>query len=142
MKKIQLLYLFLLVFPSSIVFAQNECEHAIYGLKSDMFGNVGMDIGLLKLNNVYTGIQGIIPYNNKKSTFYINCVYGYGTRLLFNSRCIFTGILGLYTNDCFNEININTINVGGGLTIMRRRIAVGCSFTNRESFSLKIGFCH
>jgi len=142
MKKSRLLYLFLLIFSSSIVFAQEESKQNIYGLKFDKFGHVAMDVGTLGSNNVYTGIQGTIPYNNKNSVFYINCVYGYGSNFLFNSKCILTGILGLYTNDYFNEININTVNIGCGLTIVKHRIAVGCSYTNRESFSVKIGLCH
>jgi len=101
-----------------------------------------MDVSILKSNNVYTGTQGTIPYNNKSSVFYANCVYGYGSNFLFNSKCILTVILGVYTNDYFNMININTVNIGCGLTIVERRIAVECSFTNWESFSVKIGLCH
>lgn len=142
MKKLRLFYLFFLFFFSSIVSAQEESEHNIYGLKFDKFGHVGMDVGTLNLNNVYTGIQGTIPYNNMNSVFYVNCVYGYGNNFLFNSKCILTGILGAYTNDYFKVININTLNYGCGLTVVKRRIAVGCSFTNRESFSVKIGFCY
>lgn len=142
MKNLRLLYFFLLIFSSSIVSAQEESKQNIYALKFDKFGHVGMDVGVLKSNNVYTGIQGTIPYNNKSSVFYANYVYGYGSNFLFNSKCILTGILGVYTNDYFNVINISTVNVGCGLTIVKHKMAVGCSFTNRESFSVKIGLCY
>jgi len=140
MKSLRSLFLFIFLLSLIIVSAQEDHKYSIYGLKYDMRGHVGMDIGTLKPNNVYTGIQGTIPYDSKNSEFYMNLVYGHGYNFLFNSKFIATGILGVYTNDYFDTINIKTINLGCGITMLKNGIGIGCSYTNRELFSVKIAF--
>lgn len=119
---------------------EEEHKYNLYGLKYDMRGHIEMDIGTLQSSNVYTGIQGTIPFNSKNSEFYMNGVYGRGVNFLFNSKLIVSGIIGLYTNDFFNTIDIKTVNVGCGFTLLKSGIGIGCSYTNRELFSVKLAF--
>ena len=140
MKGLRLFFLFTFLLSLMIVSAQEEHNYNIYGLKYDMRGHIGMDVGTLKPNNIYTGIQGTIPYDCKNSEFYMNCVFGYGNSFLFNSKFIVTGIIGLHTNDYFDTINIKTVNLGCGFTILKSGIGIGCSYTNGELFSMKIAF--
>lgn len=134
-----LFFSFLFMFLS--VSAQKECSYNIYGLELDMHRHIGLDVGTLNSNNIYTGIQGTIPFNNRNSEFYMNCVYGYGYDFLFNSKFIVTGIFGVYSNNSFATVNICNINFGCGLTIVKKTVVIGCSTTNWEFFRLKIGFC-
>jgi hypothetical protein len=140
MKGLRSLFLFTFLLSLIIVSAQEEQNYNIYGLKYDMRGHVGMDVGILKANNVYTGIQGKISCDNKNREFYMNCVYGRGCNFLFNSKFIVAGIIGVYTNDFFETINIKTVNMGCGFTMLKAGIGIGCSYTNRELFSVKIAF--
>ena len=141
MKGLRSLFLFTFLLSLIIVSAQEEQNYNIYGLKYDMRGHVGMDVGTLKPNNIYAGIQGTIPFDCKTREFYMNCVFGYGYNFLFNSKFIVTGILGMHTNDFFETINIKTVNLGCGFTMLKSGIGIGCSYTNRELFSVKIAFC-
>ena len=140
MKGLRSLFLFTFLLSLTIVSAQKEYNYNIYGLKYDIRGHIGIDVGTLKPNKIYTGIQGTIPYDSKNSEFYMNCVWGYGNNFLFNSKLIVTGILGMHTTDFFETINIETVNLGCGFTILKAGIGIGCSYTNRELFSAKIAF--
>ena len=140
MKGLRSFFLFAFLQSLMVVSAQEEHNYNIYGLKYDMRGHIGMDVGTLKPNNVYTGIQGTIPYDCKTREFYMNCVFGYGNNFLFNSKFIVTGIVGVHTNDYFDTINIKIVNLGCGFTILKSGIGIGCSYTNRELFSVKIAF--
>jgi hypothetical protein len=140
MKSLRSLILSVFLLFSMIASAQEEHNYTVYGLKYDMRGHIGMDIGGLKPNNIYTGIQGTIPYNSKNSEFYMNCVFGYGNNFLLHTKFILTGIIGLHTNDYFDTVNIKTVNMGCGFTMLKSGIGIGCSYTNGELFSVKIAF--
>jgi len=140
MKGLRLFFLFAFLLSLMIVSAQEEHNYTVYGLKYDMRGHIGMDVGTLKTNNIYAGIQGTIPYDCKNSEFYMNCVFGYGNNFLFNSKFIVTGIIGLHTSDYFDTIDIKTVNLGCGFMILKCGIGIGCSYTNRELFNVRIAF--
>lgn len=140
MKSLRSFFLFVFLFSMIIASAQEEHNYTIYGLKYDMHGHVGMDVGTLNSKNVYMGIQGLIPISSKSSKFYMNCVYGRGCNFLFKSKLIVTGIIGVHTNNNFDTVDIKTVNLGCGFTLLRYGIGIGCSYTNRELFSVKIAF--
>lgn len=132
------LFLFLFIFYSSITLAQYNYD--VIAFKSDWRGNLGVDVGTLKKNNLYIGCQGTIPFNNNNREFYINGVIGYGKGFVFNSILIINGIFGIHVTDTFHTMSTTKINLGGGFSILEKGIVIGCSWTNRESFSSKIGF--
>lgn len=70
----------------------------------------------------------------------MNCVYGRGGNFLFKSKFILTGIVGIYTDNNFDTVDFNTINWGCGFNVIKYGIVIGCSYTNREFFSVKVGF--
>lgn len=109
----------------------------IVALQHDMRGHVGIDIGNLK-NNVYSGIQGTIPYNTTNKEYYINYVYGYGINIIPSNTIIITGILGLHTNDFIETVHFN---YGCGFTIVNdNKVVIGISYTNKQLFTAKLGF--
>jgi len=144
MKIIRILALFLLIFYTSVASAQMDCcKYNIFTLKHDMRGHVGIDVGCLGKNSLYTGIQGTIPLSTFDSTneYYMNASCGYGVDFLNRSKFILMGIVGLFTVDGFDTFGTKNINVGGGITILTSNtVVVGFSFTNKEKFAAKIGF--
>jgi len=110
----------------------------IIAIQHDMLGHVGIDVGDLKANNVYSGMQGTIPYNTTNKEYYLNYVYGYGINIIPSNTMIFTGILGLHTNDFIETVHFN---YGCGFTIVNEnKIVIGISYTNKQLFTAKIGF--
>ena len=137
MKYIKFFILFLFILSSSIGFAQYNYQ--VIALKGNLQGDLGIDVGTLKKNNIYQGIQGTIPYNNNNRKYYLNGVIGYGNGFVFNSIFIVNGIFGVHVSDTFHTKETAKINLGLGCSFLVKGLVIGCSWTNRESFSSKIG---
>jgi len=103
-----------------------------------MRGHLGIDVGDLNANNVYSGMQGTIPYNTTNKEYYMNYVYGYGFNIIPSNTILLTGILGLHTNDFIETVHFN---YGCGFTVVNEnKVVIGISYTNKQLFTAKIGF--
>jgi hypothetical protein len=115
--------------------AQCKCRYVIIGAKYDLNNTVLFDVGELKSDGYYDGIQGVIPAFGSK-IFIMNTQFGHGFKTPKMPGIIGNVIIGIYSKDFLDTINFN---YGLGLTVFSHGVSIGINYTNMEHLGFKIG---